>query len=292
MPELPEVETIVRDLNKTGAHKLLCARFINVWTNFPKTIKEPESFEQFKNKIKGKEIQKIWRRGKNIIFSLSESYFLLIHQKLTGHLLFGRWEFREGEWVAPAGPLAEKVNSYIHLLFTLDSGQMLALSDLRKFAKVKLLDNKKLKKEISFLGPEPLEKDFAFEKFRRSLEKRKGKIKQVLMNQEIIAGIGNIYSDEILWRAKVHPFKDVSKLTRKELGNIYRSMREILAKAIKLGGESISDFRKISGERGYFDKERRVYRREGEKCSRCGTIIKRIKLAGRSAHFCPRCQKL
>jgi len=292
MPELPEVETIVRDLNKTGAHKLLCARFINVWTNFPKTIKEPESFEQFKNKIKGKEIQKIWRRGKNIIFSLSESYFLLIHQKLTGHLLFGRWEFREGEWVAPAGPLAEKVNSYIHLLFTLDSGQMLALSDLRKFAKVKLLDNEKLKKEISFLGPEPLEKDFTFEKFRRSLEKRKGKIKQVLMNQEIIAGIGNIYSDEILWRAKVHPFKDVSKLTRKELGNIYRSMREILAKAIKLGGESISDFRKISGERGYFDKERRVYRREGEKCSRCGTIIKRIKLAGRSAHFCPRCQKL
>jgi len=292
MPELPEVETIVRDLNKTGAHKLLCARFINVWTNFPKTIKEPESFEQFKNKIKGKEIQKIWRRGKNIIFSLSESYFLLIHQKLTGHLLFGRWEFREGEWVAPAGPLAEKVNSYIHLLFTLDSGQMLALSDLRKFAKVKLLDNEKLKKEISFLGPEPLEKDFAFEKFRRSLEKRKGKIKQVLMNQEIIAGIGNIYSDEILWRAKVHPFKDVSKLTRKELENIYKSMREILAKAIKLGGESISDFRKISGERGYFDKERRVYRREGEKCSRCGTIIKRIKLAGRSAHFCPRCQKL
>ena len=292
MPELPEVETIVRDLNKTGAHKLLCARFINVWTNFPKTIKEPESFEQFKNKIKGKEIQKIWRRGKNIIFSLSESYFLLIHQKLTGHLLFGRWEFREGEWVAPAGPLAEKVNSYIHLLFTLDSGQMLALSDLRKFAKVKLLDNKKLKKEISFLGPEPLEKDFAFEKFRRNLEKRKGKIKQVLMNQEIIAGIGNIYSDEILWRAKVHPFKDVSKLTRKELENIYKSMREILAKAIKLGGESISDFRKISGERGYFDKERRVYRREGEKCSRCGTIIKRIKLAGRSAHFCPRCQKL
>jgi len=205
MPELPEVETIVRDLNKTGAHKLLCARFINVWTNFPKTIKEPESFEQFKNKIKGKEIQKIWRRGKNIIFSLSESYFLLIHQKLTGHLLFGRWEFREGEWVAPAGPLAEKVNSYIHLLFTLDSGQMLALSDLRKFAKVKLLDNEKLKKEISFLGPEPLEKDFTFEKFRRSLEKRKGKIKQVLMNQEIIAGIGNIYSDEILWRTKVHP---------------------------------------------------------------------------------------
>jgi len=292
MPELPEVETIVRDLNKTGAHKLLCARFINVWTNFPKTIKEPESFEQFKNKIKGKEIQKIWRRGKNIIFSLSESYFLLIHQKLTGHLLFGRWEFREGEWVAPAGPLAEKVNSYIHLLFTLDSGQMLALSDLRKFAKVKLLDNEKLKKEISFLGPEPLEKDFTFEKFRRSLEKRKGKIKQVLMNQEIIAGIGNIYSDEILWRAKIHPFKDVSKLTRKELENIYKSMREILAKAIKLGGESISDFRKISGERGYFDKERRVYRREGEKCSRCGTIIKRIKLAGRSAHFCPRCQKL
>jgi len=288
MPELPEVETIIRDLNK----KVLRRTFIDVWTDFPKTVRKPEDFEQFKKEIIGKKIQKICRRGKNIIFNLSENCSLLIHQKLTGHLLLGKWEFREGKWIPSAGPLAEKINTYIHLLFTLDNGQMLALSDLRKFAKVELWDNEGLKKELSSFGPEPLENDFTFEKFQECLsKKRKGKIKQVLMDQTVIVGIGNIYSDEILWQAKICPFKDVSKLTDEELKEIYQAMKEILAKAIKLGGESISDFRRISGERGYFDKERKVYRREDEKCSRCGTIIKRVKLVGRSAHFCPTCQK-
>jgi len=288
MPELPEVETIIRDLNKKVLHRT----FIDVWTDFPKTIRKPEDFEQFKKKIKGKKIQKIWRRGKNIIFNLSENSSLLIHQKLTGHLLLGKWKFREGKWIPPAGPLAEKINTYIHLLFTLDNGQMLALSDLRKFAKVEFWDNEGLKKEMGSFGPEPLENDFTFEKFHECLsKKRKGKIKQVLMNQTVIAGIGNIYSDEILWQAKICPFKDVSKLkTDEELKEIYQAMKEILAKAIKLGGESISDFRRISGKKGYFDKERKVYRREGKPCPRCSTKIKRTKLGGRSAHYCPNCQ--
>ncbi|PIR73149.1 MAG: hypothetical protein COV26_00005, partial [Candidatus Nealsonbacteria bacterium CG10_big_fil_rev_8_21_14_0_10_36_23] len=279
MPELPEVETIIRDLNKKVLHRT----FIDVWTDFPKTIRKPEDFEQFKKKIKGKKIQKIWRRGKNIIFNLSEDCSLLIHQKLTGHLLLGKWEFKEGKWIPPAGPLAEKINTYIHLLFTLDNGQMLALSDLRKFAKVEFWDNEGLKKEMGSFGPEPLENDFTFEKFHECLsKKRKGKIKQVLMNQTVIAGIGNIYSDEILWQAKICPFKDVSKLkTDEELKEIYQAMKEILAKAIKLGGESISDFRRISGKKGYFDKERKVYRREGKPCPRCSTKIKRTKLGGR-----------
>ena len=112
------------------------------------------------------------------------------------------------------------------------------------------------------------------------------------MDQTIIAGIGNIYSDEILWQAGIHPFKEIKQLTDEELKRIYQAMKEILAKAIKLGGESISDFRRISGEKGYFNKERKVYRREGEKCSRCAIIIKRAKLAGRSAYFCPNCQPL
>jgi len=287
VPELPEVETIIRDLNK----KVLNRTFINVWTDFAKTVRKPEDFERFKKEIKGKKIQKIWRRGKNIIFNLSENSSLLIHQKLTGHLLLGNWEFSEGKWIPPTGPLTEKINTYIHLLFTLDNGQMLALSDLRKFAKVELWDNEGLKKELSSFGPEPLEKDFTFEKFKECFKGKRGKIKQVLMDQTVIAGIGNIYSDEILWQAKIYPFKNVSKLTDEELKEIYQAMREILAKAIKLGGESISDFRRISGERGYFDKERKVYRREGEPCPRCGIKIKRVKLGGRSVHYCPSCQK-
>ena len=290
MPELPEVETTIGDLQK----KVLKRTFLDVWTDFKKIIKKPKNFEQFKKEIKGKKIEKIWRRGKNIIFTLSSNKTLLIHQKLTGHLLLGRWKLEKGQWKSEiSGPLAEDpMNRFLHLIFWLDNGQMLALSDLRKFAKVELLNKNELKKELSSLGPEPLEKDFTFEKFEEALKRKKGKIKEVLMDQKVIAGIGNIYSDEILWTAKIHPFSETSKLKRAELKKIYLNIREILVKAIKLGGESISDFRRISGEKGGFDPLRKVYRREGEKCQRCGTIIKRIKLAGRSAHFCPSCQPL
>lgn len=291
MPELPEVETTVRDLQT----KVLSRTFVDVWTDFKKMIKKPGDFGQFKKELKGKKIQKIWRRGKNIIFELSQDYSLLIHQKLTGHLLVGYWVLDNGYWKPKEkGLLEEKINTYIHLLFTLDNGKMLALSDLRKFAKVELWKTEELKnsKELKSLGPEPLEKNFTFEKFKEVLKNKKGKIKQVLMNQKIIAGIGNIYSDEALWAARVHPFKDVSKLKEEELKRIYQALKKILKKAIEVKGESISDFRRISGEKGGFDPLRKVYRREGEKCSRCGTIIQRKKIAGRSTHFCPKCQKL
>jgi len=291
MPELPEVETIVRDLQK----KVLGRAFIDVWTDFKKIIKSPKDFEEFKKEIKGKTIKKVKRRAKNILFELSNNKTLLIHQKLTGHLLLGKWQQKEGKWEATIpGPLKEDpMNKFLHLIFWLDNNQMLALSDLRKFAKVELLNKDTLEKELSSFGPEPLDKDFTFEKFKEVLDKkRKGKIKQVLMDQEVITGIGNIYSDEILWKAKIHPFKETKQLSDEEIKRIYNAMREILPKAIELGGESISNFRRISGERGYFDKERKIYRREGEKCSRCGTIIKRVKLASRSAHFCPGCQEL
>jgi len=287
MPELPEVETTVLDLRK----KVLNRTFLDVWTDFPKMIKLPNSFEQFKREIKGEKIEKIWRRGKNILFDFSGDKTLLIHQKLTGHLLLGYWILDNGYW-RPKNPglLGERINTYIHLLFTLDNGKMLVLSDLRKFAKVELLDKKTLEKELISLGPEPLEKGFTFERFKECLSEKKGRIKQVLMDQKVIAGIGNIYSDEILWQAKIHPFKETKQLRDEEIKKIYDTMREILPKAIGVGGESISDFRRISGEKGGFDSLRKVYRREGEKCSRCGTIIKRLKLDGRSAHFCPMCQ--
>ena len=299
MPELPEVETTVRDLNK----KVLNRTFLNVWTDFKKTTKKP-NFEQFKKEIKGKKIQKIWRRGKNIIFDLSphqkfgggdlsENKSLSVHQKLTGHLLIGKWELEKGVWKAKiSGPIKDDpMNRFLHLVFWLDNGYQLALSDLRKFAKVELWNTKELKRELDSLGPEPLDKNFTFERLRETLQQARGKIKQVLMDQSVIAGIGNIYSDEILWEAKVHPFKDVLKLSGDELKKIYQAMRKILSKAIEVGGESISDYRKPSGEKGGFDLLRKVYRREGEKCSRCGTIIKRIKLESRRAHFCPKCQK-
>ncbi len=290
MPELPEVETTVRDLRK----KVLGRIVEDIWCDFKKMIKKPANFEQFKKELKSKKIRKIWRRGKNILLDLSDGRTLLIHQKLTGHLLLGEWELKKGEWEAKIpGPLsADPTNKFLHLIFFLDNGQMLTLSDLRKFAKVELWDKKELGEELKSLGPEPLEKSFTFKKFKEALKGQKRKIKQVLMDQEVMAGIGNIYSDEILFEAKVNPFKETKRLNNKEAKKVYTAMGKILKKAIAVKGESISDFRRISGEKGEFDSLRKVYRREGEKCPGCGTKIVRKKIAGRSVHFCPQCQKV
>jgi len=287
MPELPEVETTVLGLRK----KVLSRTFVDVWTDFEKLIKKP-SFKEFKKEIKGKEIKAIYREGKNIIFELSGGYSLLVHQKLTGHLLYGKWKQKGGKWQAETDHALkeDRMNSYLHLIFFLDNGKMLALSDLRKFAKIQLWKKEKLAKELNSLGPDALK--VSFSEFREIIKSKKGKIKQVLMEQEVIAGIGNIYSDEALWRAKIHPFRVASGLTKEEIKALYKSIREVLKKGIEMGGESISDYRNLEGEKGGFDGFRKVYRREGEKCLRCGTIIQRKKIGGRSTHFCPKCQRL
>jgi len=288
MPELPEVETTVR-----GLQKVLNRTFVFVWADSKRIIKKP-NFEKFEKEIKNKKIKKIWRRGKNIIFELSNGYSLLVHQKLTGHLLIGNWKLEIGNWKPlKKGALTEQVNRYIHLIFRLDNGLMLALSDLRRFAKVELWKAEELlnSKEFQKLGPEPLDKSFTFEKFKNLLTNKKTKIKQILMDQNVIAGIGNIYSDEILWRAKIHPFKSGAELKEKELKDIYKYLKLVLNQAIKLKGTSVSDYRDIKGEEGRFKKLIKVYQRENEKCLRCGAEIKRLKIGGRSVHFCPSCQK-
>jgi len=291
MPELPEVETTVRDLKRTILKRI----FFDIWTDTKKIIKKPKNFKIFKKELIGKEVVDVKRRAKNILIFLSSGKILLIHLKLTGHLLFGKWKREKKEWISEIeGPLKEDpMNKFLRLIFFFKDGWQLALSDLRKFAKIEILTKEELEKELSSLGPEPLEENFTFEKFKeRLLKKKKGKIKQVLMDQKIIAGIGNIYSDEILWTAKIHPFKKIERLSEKQLKEIYKVMRKILLQAIETGGESISDFRRINGEKGGFDKLRKVYRREGEGCFRCTTKIKRLKLGQRSTYFCPMCQKL
>lgn len=292
MPELPEVETIIRGLR----NRILGLKIKDVWTDFEKILKKPKSFKDFKKNLKGKEIKNIRRRGKNILIDLSSDKVLLIHQKMTGHLLLGRWVLKNGEWFSKiGGPLREDShNRFLHFVFFLEKDNHLALSDLRKFAKIELWDKNELENSKGFknLGPEPLKKTFTFSKFKQTLEKRKrGKIKQVLMDQKIIAGIGNIYSDEILWEARVNPFRDINTLKEKELIKIYRAIREILKKGIKAKGDSFSDYRKVDGIKGGFGILENVYRKEGKKCKRCKGLIKRKKIGGRSAHFCPICQK-
>ncbi len=293
MPELPEVQTIVNDLNK----KIIGRKITGIWFDAPKLIKGIKP-EQLKNKIKGLKIEKVERRGKNILIYLSQNYILLIHLKMTGHLLVGKWEIikvKSGTWKVKSkikDELDEKVNGYIHIIFYLDDSRQLALSDLRKFAKVVFGKKEEVEKlpEINKLGPEPLIKDFTFDKFKALIEKQRRGIKQVLMDQNIIAGIGNIYSDEILWLAKVHPLFPAGDLNRKQIKRIYTAMKKILNKALKLRGTSVSDYRDTSGKVGFYGEKRFVYQKEGKPCPICGGAIKRIKIGGRSAHYCPACQ--
>jgi len=292
MPELPEVQTTVDGLNA----KVLNRAFVDVWSDWKKIVKKPADFEVFKNEIKNKKIKKVWRRAKNIIVDLSGDYSILIHQKMTGHMLVGRWELINNAWKPTdiKSPLNDPYNRFLHLIFFLDNKKMIALSDARKFAKVELWKTEELlnSKEFNNLGPEPLEKSFTFEKFKKVLENKKGKVKQVIMDPAVIAGIGNIYASEALWVAKIHPEKSVAKLSKKELKSLYQAILKVLTLAVKLGGESFSDYRKPDGTKGDFDTERKAYKREGQKCHRCGAKIKRIKVAQRSAFYCPTCQKL
>lgn len=284
MPELPEVQTIVSDLNKI----LPGLKIADVWTDW---------FENFKKELIGKKILNLQRRAKFILINLSENKTLIIHQKLTGHLLYGKWKWKENGWTSIiSGPIQnDPRNRFLHLILNLSNGFQLALSDLRKFAKVLIWDTDELENlaDIKNLGPEPLSKEFTFEKFQEIFSKKRGKIKQVLMDQGVISGIGNIYSDEILWEASVHPLKPTPTLHIEELKKIYKAIPKILNRAIRAGGDSMSDYRRPSGEKGGYQNIQNAYQMDGTKCKkRDGGIIERIKISGRSAHFCPVHQKI
>lgn len=305
MPELPEVETIVRGLNR----KIRGRRIVDLWTDWPKYFKLPVGEKSFRRHIVGRKISGVERRGKNVLIHLSDDHLLLIHQKMSGHLMVGRWEkankqkinilgdgWADQQWLPrfPGGAAADPKNRFIRLIFFLDNGEMIALSDLRRFAKA-LCGSREVifnLPDLKNLGPEPLARDFNFSGFERLFGGKRGRLKQVLMDPAFIAGIGNIYADEILWVAKIHPLARVEKLKKETLRKIYLAMRFVLKKALKLRGASIDDYRDAFGRRGGYDKVRYVYQREDEPCPRCGTKIQRIKIGGRSACFCPRCQRL
>lgn len=304
MPEMPEVETIARGLNR----KLKGRKIIGLWTDWPKYFKLPRGERAFRKHITAKKIKSVGRRGKNVLIRLSDDHLLLIHQKMSGHLMVGRWQrtksrlseklpenWRGQKWIPSPlqGPFMDPMNRFIRLVFFLDDGQMLALSDLRRFAKVLCALRGAILNlpDIKNLGPEPLGQGLTFGKFKKLFEGKKGRIKQILMDQSFIVGIGNIYADEILWLSKIHPTRRIEGLKEDELRTIYSSMKKILKKALRLRGTSIDDYRDSGGRRGKYDLARYVYQREGEPCPRCGTPVKRLKLGGRSAHYCPKCQK-
>ncbi len=297
MPELPEVTTTVSGINHLARNLVIK----DAWSDWPKLVKSPRpartttksgGFEEFKKKISGLKILGAERRGKNVLIKLSRQNgwqahqkILLIHMKMTGSIQYGKWADDE------------RKKKFIHLIFFLSDGHQLALSDVRKFAKVLLMSADEFAKhpDLNRLGPEPFDKSLTLKKFAERLNKKgRWPIKQALMNQELIAGIGNIYSDEILWAAGVHPLQKVGEVNTTPMKKIYTAMKIILKKSIQLGGDSTSDYRNIYGERGGFQKVHKVYRKTGENCLKkdCGGKIMRIKVAGRSAHFCSEHQKL
>ena len=305
MPELPEVQTIVSDLRKI----LPGLKIAGVKTDWKKMFKN-SSLENFKKEVVGEKILDVRRIGKNILIDLTGNKTVLVHQKMTGHFLYGKWELvtppvaGEARWLGKeAGAIRDDPqNRFIHLVFDLANKKQLALSDLRKFAKVLLWPTGKLSEleDINNLGPDPTAPDFDFKKFQdrlaplaAGLAGKKGKIKIVLMDQSVFAGIGNIYSDEILWLAEIHPLRQVSSFTQEELKSIFNSTKKILKKAIEARGTSDSDYRDPSGKKGGYQEMLYVYGLEGEKCQKKdGGIIARLKIGGRSAHFCPIHQKM
>ena len=298
MPELPEVQTTVDGLNKEvkGLH------ITDIWTDYrshfhagKENIKNPRYFERFKKEVLGAKITGTERHGKNILIHLNNNKTILAHMKMTGHFIVGRYTFdtKAKTWrpQTTSGPLLDPLNKFIHLVFSLSDKRQLVFSDLRKFAKVFLFESKNTHaiEDLTRLGPDPLNKKFTLKKMHEQLAlKPHSKIKQALMDQNIISGIGNIYSDEMLWGASIHPLSIIEKIPAQALKKLYLAMQNVLRAGIDFGGDSDSDYRNIHGERGNFQNKHNAYRRTGKPCSRrgCGGTIHRLKINGRSAHFC------
>lgn len=283
MPELPEVQTIISDLNK----KIKGDTIAGFWSDWPKAIKG-KSLKEFKKEIKDRKILGARRIGKNIFIDLSGGKSLYIHLKMTGHLLV------KSEKLKVKSYFDDRINQYIHHIWHLGKNKTLEFSDVRKFAKIVLDDAEKINNlpEIKKLGVDAMSKELTSSKFKEILSKRNNKsIGLALMEQELISGIGNIYRSEILFAAGILPTRHIKNLSDKEITKIYQAIKKVLVKAIKLRGTSDSDYRDTDGAPGKFQKVLKVYGRAGKKCPKCDTIIKQMALGQRSVFYCPKCQK-
>ncbi|MEX0918910.1 MAG: bifunctional DNA-formamidopyrimidine glycosylase/DNA-(apurinic or apyrimidinic site) lyase [Candidatus Paceibacterota bacterium] len=288
MPELPEVETLVRQLNRCLPGKT----FKQIKVNTPKTVR-PLSGPAFGRCLVGVKIKRVCRRAKIIIIELTDKQTLFIHLKMTGQLIFVP---ADGQTITGGHPQKPPSNSlphkYTRAEFHFTDGSALYFNDLRKFGWLKLLDNKTGKNLLADHGPEPLSKKFTVP-YLTELTKRypQRMVKQILLDQKLIAGLGNIYADEACFGAKILPTRRNNTLTPKNLADLHHEIVKVLKLAINKKGTSVRDYVTGDGSPGGFVPYLNVYGREGEKCRRCAGQIKKIKLNGRGTHFCDRCQK-
>ena len=288
MPELPEVETVRR-----GLFELLIGRKVKaVEHTAPKSFPNvPADVGQF---LIGAEITNVRRRAKVLLIDLSTEYTLVIHLKMTGQMVFrGEAVFGAGH---PNGSLiGELPDRSTRVTFTFTDGSHLYFNDQRKFGWVRLMPTLEVP-NIDFMkkvGPEPLEGDFTAREFATRFTRRaKTSIKAALLDQTVVAGVGNIYADESLWGAKIHPQRLVGTITPTEFEKLYTELRAVMNLAIEKGGSTDKNYVNAEGKRGSYMDFARVFRREGQECPRCGTIIIKFKAAGRGTHICPYCQVL
>lgn len=288
MPELPEVETIRRDLIKVLVGKKITG--VDIISKSP--VKG--SAEQFKKTLLGKKIKQIDRIGKLMMLDLSDDNFLLVHLKMTGQLIY-RYDHHiiEGGHNLPVFKENDLPTKYTRVIWKFNDGSKLYFNDMRKFGYLKVVNQKEKEAIAVKYGIEPLAKNFTLANFKKVLDKRKTSIKAVLLNQALVAGIGNIYADEICFEARVRPDRSVAKMSEVEIKKVFTASEVILKKAIKHKGTTFRDYLNAHGGKGNFSDYLRVYQRDGEKCLRCkkGTITKN-KISGRSSHYCPVCQKV
>jgi len=281
MPELPEVETVARGLRRT----IVGRRILSVRLGKTDFIDDPAALEQH---LPGRQIEAVERYGKFMLLRLSPASggsspsangdaapaALLVHLGMTGQ-------------IAP-NPAAQPWEKHTHACFLLDDNRELRYTDARRFGRLAYLSAGPLAEELRAFGADPLE--ISVEEFVEQARTRRARIKALLLDQSYLRGVGNIYADESLWRAKIHPARLGASLKKEQVATLHRVLREILEKAIALRGSSISDFLDVEGQPGQYQRHHRAYGREGELCYRCGALIRRAIVAGRSSYFCPKCQ--
>jgi formamidopyrimidine-DNA glycosylase len=282
MPELPEVETVARGLRQA----ILGRRILSITLGKTDFIDDPVALEQH---LPGRQIEAVERYGKFMLLRLSAvdgvarvpangdsaPASLLVHLGMTGHL-------------API-PAEYPREKHTHVCLLLNDGRELRYTDARRFGRIAYLTEALLAEELKEFGVDPLEMNM--EEFASRIQGRRARIKALLLDQGVLRGVGNIYADESLWRAKIHPARLGASLNRKEVVTLRRVLQEILQKAIEMRGSSISDFLDAAGEPGEYQRHHRAYGREGKSCYRCKSVIRRAIVAGRSSYFCPKCQR-
>jgi formamidopyrimidine-DNA glycosylase len=286
MPELPEVETVRMQLRRKVVGKTIAS--VEVFHT-----KSVDHHPKIEKKLRGKTIADIDRIGKLMIFSFKNEsdLFLLAHLKMTGQFFYlsdrevtgGGHSFTSVDMDLPM--------KHTRVGFHFTDRSSLYFNDMRLFGYVKLVNKKEMEMAKSRFGPEPISSEFDAEWFYAKLKKRKTSIKAVLLDQTFIAGLGNIYVDEALWRAKVHPTRQADMITKNEAVALATASGDVMNEAIAVGGTTFQHFKDTDGSKGNFTQHLKIYGKQGSKCERCGGIIKKIRVAGRGTHYCPKCQK-